>query len=133
MRYFTKEELIASDTARTNHLDNNPKDQKTWNNLFELVRVILDPARERLGAPIYVSSGYRSQEVNRAVRGQPFSQHTKGQAVDIYCSKGLMKRLLEILKTLPFDQLGIYERKGFFHVSYNPDRTKQRGQVFYGR
>lgn len=127
MKYFTGEELIRSSTADSLDICNVPKTQEVWDNLNALVNNILDPAREALGAPIYINSGYRTPELNIAVGGTKGSQHVKGMAADIRA--GDMKKLLTILKTLDFDQLGVYKR--FYHVSYDPLKSRQRHEIFY--
>ena len=125
MKYFTIEELCASSVAEKNDIDNTP-DVYAIDNLHELVDNILDPARESLGEPIYANSGYRCEELNRILGGVSNSQHRLGEAADIYCIH--MDRLLEILKTLDFDQLITYKTKGFYHVSYTT-RRKNRNQM----
>ncbi|MFV0501285.1 MAG: D-Ala-D-Ala carboxypeptidase family metallohydrolase [Bacteroidales bacterium] len=76
-------------------------------NLIYLVENLLDKAREQLGMPITVTSGYRSEAVNKAVGGVATSQHTKGEAVDLVC--GNNAKLFNIIKTMNFDQL-IWEK-----------------------
>jgi hypothetical protein len=84
-------------------------------NLQALVEHVLDPARERLGMPITVNSGYRCLAHNKAVGGVKNSQHLKGEAADITCADN--KRLAEIIEQLGnFDQLIVYPT--FLHVSY---------------
>ena len=84
-------------------------------NLQALVDHVLDPARERLGMPITVNSGYRCPAHNKAVGGVKNSQHLKGEAADITCADN--KRLAEIIEQLGnFDQLLVYPT--FLHVSY---------------
>ena len=84
-------------------------------NLQALVDHVLDPARERLGMPITVNSGYRCPAHNKAVGGVKNSQHLKGEAADITCADN--KRLAEIIEQLDnFDQLIVYPT--FLHVSY---------------
>ena len=84
-------------------------------NLQALVEHVLDPARERLGMPITVNSGYRCPAHNKAVGGVKNSQHLKGEAADITCADN--KRLAEIIEQLGnFDQLIVYPT--FLHVSY---------------
>ena len=84
-------------------------------NLQALVEHVLDPARERLGMPITVNSGYRCTAHNKAVGGVKNSQHLKGEAADITCADN--KRLAEIIEQLGiFDQLIVYPT--FLHVSY---------------
>ena len=115
MKYFTIAEL-----TRTNHaIDNRPSSAQE-ENLKLLVEKVLDPAREEFGEPIKVTSGFRSQEVNRLVGGAKSSQHCKGQAADLTCSDN--KNLFRILAEMEFDQL-IYEfgdenQPSWVHVSY---------------
>lgn len=43
----------------------------------------LEQLRERINAPLKITSGYRCPEHNRVIGGHPFSLHTQGRAVDI--------------------------------------------------
>lgn len=84
-------------------------------NTFALIEEVLDPAREALGKPIYVSSGYRCPLKNAAVGGVQNSQHIKGEAADIHCHDNA--RLAHILvEQDKFDQLILYPT--FLHVSH---------------
>lgn len=127
-KYFTLEELTASSVAEKNDIDNSldPRsdhDMEVIDNLIDLVQNVLDPAREALGEPIYISSGYRCEQLNRILLGVKNSQHLVGEAADIYCQH--MDKLLPILKNLIFDQLIIYKYKGFYHVSYTTRRSNR--------
>ena len=132
MKYFTSEELMNSNTARRLGIHNWTNDPTIWNNLHALVDNILDPAREKLGRPIYVNSGYRSKETNIAVGGATNSQHTRGEACDVWC-KGDLYELYRILKEMDFDQLITYEKKhkNFIHVSYVTYRPNRRMILHY--
>lgn len=84
-------------------------------NLKALVTEVLEPARQRLGLPITVNSGYRCPKHNAEVGGVANSQHMKGEAADIRCADN--KLLAEIIEQKGnFDQLIIYPT--FLHVSY---------------
>ncbi len=132
MKYFSIAELTESMTARRLHIDNIP-DAEATANLEELVRVVLDPAREAFGKAVHINSGYRSVRLNRAVGGVCDSQHLRGEAADL--STGSLRgnrRLYEILLTLPHDQL-IWERgndhgPAWVHVSYRRV-GENRGEV----
>ena len=102
MKYFTIKELTKTSTG----ISNIPNAEQIAN-LTYLVENLLDEAREQLGMPITVTSGYRSKAVNKAVGGVATSQHTKGEAVDLVCKDNA--RLFNILKTMNFDQL-IWEK-----------------------
>lgn len=130
MQYFTLSELLHSDAAYRLHIANQPTAADV-RNLNLLVAAILDPARRLIGSPIYVTSGYRSKTLNRAIGGSSTSQHTRGQAADITCSdNALLFRL--VYYNLPFDQLiwekGTTTSPAWVHVSYNPNLTTQRHQ-----
>lgn len=84
-------------------------------NVRVLVANVLDQAREKLGIPIMVNSGYRCPKHNALVGGVANSQHMKGEAADIRCADN--KLLAEIIEQKGnFDQLIIYPT--FLHVSY---------------
>lgn len=102
MKYFTINELIKTSTG----ISNIPNAEQVAN-LIYLVENLLDKAREELAMPITVTSGYRSEAVNRRVGGVATSQHTKGEAVDLVC--GDNAKLFNILKKMNFDQL-IWEK-----------------------
>ena len=83
--HFTLEEMTASETARKMHIDNTPPDI-VIKNLKILCTQVLEPARQRYGHPLTISSGFRCMKLNRIVGGQPNSYHLKGMAADIRIS-----------------------------------------------
>ena len=111
MKYFTIEEL-----CKTSHkVDNKPNEEQKANMEY-LINNILDKARETLGMPIKVTSGFRSVELNKKVGGAANSQHTKGEAADLTCYDN--KKLFNILKKLGgFDQLINEFNYSWIHVS----------------
>ena len=86
MEQFTKnfsyDELIASATAKRLNIDNTPTPEEK-ERLRQLAEDILQPIRDAWRAPIVVSSGYRSEALNKAVGGVSNSQHRLGEAADI--------------------------------------------------
>ena len=89
--------------------------QAARENIKALVANVLDPAREKLGKPITVNSGYRCRHHNEAVGGAVKSQHMAGEAADITCSdNALLEKIIR--EQGRFDQLIIYPT--FLHVSY---------------
>ena len=111
---FTLAELTKTSTG----IPNNPTAIEI-ERLKLLCAKVLQPLRDKFGAPIIVNSGYRSKQVNKAVGGVASSQHVKGEAVDITAgSKDQNRRLFEILKTMEFDQLIDERGYSWIHVSY---------------
>ena len=119
MKYFTLDELAHSNVARTKRIDNTPNEQQK-KALVALVDNVLDPLRDLFGKPVLVSSGFRSNDLNRAVGGAATSQHMKGEAADIYTgTKEGNKKLFELIRdNLPFDQLIDENDFSWVHVSF---------------
>ena len=92
-------------------------------NLKALCMEVLQPLRDFLGKPVVISSGFRSEDVNRAVGGVKGSQHLKGEAADIHVenTEHLLKIMHFIMDETDFDQL-IWEKNKqgtqWVHVSY---------------
>ena len=133
--HFTIEELYASDTAKRLGINNKPSVQQMIN-LVYLAANVLEPLRVAMGEPIPIGSGFRCQQLNKAVGGVYNSQHLKGQAADL-CIGGDIekgKRWFNWIKThLKYDQL-IWEhsRSGTYwvHVSFvHPDLGRNRMQA----
>ena len=129
MKYFTLRELTKSDVAKRNKISNTPnKEQES--NLIALVDNILDPLREEYGEPIIVTSGFRSNRLNKLVKGSASSQHPEGCAADIRTIKDTKeenKKLFDLIikLNLPFDQLIDEYNYDWVHVSYSPRNTRQ--------
>lgn len=116
MKWFTIEELTRSSTAERLHIDNKPS-EAVVGNLKRLAEQTLDPARALLGSPIFVNSGYRCPQLNKAVGGVPNSFHLQGRAADLDTRNGRNRELYEILQALPHVEL-IWERGGaWIHVA----------------
>ena len=142
MKHFTMRELIKSPTAQRLDIDNEPTDAVKAN-LTALVENILDPLREAWGAPIIVTSGYRSPQLNKAVHGAASSQHMLGQAADIHAMSDNPeenRKLLDLIIKLglPFDKL-INEyptrkmQPDWIHVSYSPMNRRQKFTCIKGK
>ena len=137
-------EVSKSNTASRKGIDNTPHGEHL-NNLISTAQNIFERIREHFGAPIFVSSGYRSEELNKAIGGAhkiikgeyvATSQHCKGQALDLdndAVEYPTNKQIFDYIKdNLKFDQLiwefGTEENPSWVHVSYK-DEVNNRGQV----
>lgn len=113
-------EITRSDTAKRHGIDNTPTAEHLEN--FKLLaEKVFEPIREHFKTPIFISSGYRSKELNAFIKGSASSQHCTGQAIDIDMdgSNGEVtnRMVFDFIKNkLDFDQL-IWE----FGTDFNPD------------
>jgi len=106
-------------------MENNPS-QEAIRELQSLVFNVLQPVRDFLGKPLYISSGYRSPWLNNKIRGANQSQHMLGQAADFECWGVSNLELFHTIKNLfPYDQLILEKHdprkgpnSGWIHVSY---------------
>lgn len=137
--HFTIEELYASETAKRLGINNKPNMQQMVN-LVYLAAYVLEPLRVAMDEPIKIGSGFRCQQLNKAVGGVSSSQHLKGQAADLCIDGDIRKgrKWFEYIKNhLPFDQL-IWETNpktgsSWVHVSFVfPDFGKNRRHVIDG-
>ena len=121
---FSLAELTHSETAVRKGLNNEPGAEVLEN--LKSLATALESVRALLGAPILISSGYRSPEVNAAVGGSANSAHCRGLAADFISPR--YGSPLEICTALAasdivFDQL-IFENS-WVHLSIAPTMRRQ--------
>ena len=99
--------------------DNKPTLQVVANLTYGCL-MLLEPAREAIGCPIIVTSGFRNPRVNPLVGGVRNSQHLIGQAADIRPQDpARFQRLVAFLKAQALtDQL--LTGNGWLHISWSP-------------
>lgn len=122
--HFTLAELTHSQTAARLGLDNDPPPDVLEN--LRRTALGLEMVRALVGAPVVVSSGYRSPQVNRAVGGAKASQHLTGQAADITAPGfGTPAELVRAIvgSQIPYDQCilefpGPTGKGGWCHISF---------------
>ncbi len=124
---FTFSELLKSDTAKNNNISNMP-DISSLDNLLDLIVFCLQPLRELIDKPMIITSGFRTDKVNKLVGGSSFSQHKSGQAVDFVVKNMTPSKIIDIIlkSNIEFDQL-INEYDKWVHISFN--KHKNRKQV----
>ena len=64
--HFTIEEMYASETAKRLSINNKPNMQQMIN-LVYLCAYVLEPLRVAMNEPIKIGSGFRCQQLNKAV------------------------------------------------------------------
>ena len=134
-KYFTLAEMLKSETAEKNQINNTPSVEVEQN--IEELLLVLDGLREFYG-PIRITSGYRCTELNKLVGGSPTSAHVIGYAADLQPIQGSFEEfkasvidwldksgvkfdqcIIERSKSTQWVHFGLYNRKG-----------QQRGQQF---
>jgi zinc D-Ala-D-Ala carboxypeptidase len=133
-KYFSLSEFTKSQQAKRLGISNEPTAEHQ-KNMEELCVNVLDKVREKYG-PIFISSGYRSEAVNKKIGGSKTSQHCLGEAADIDMD-GLNDDIFLFIKNnLDFDQLiwefGDSKCPDWVHVSYTNAR-KNRRQVLVAK
>lgn len=135
-KHLSLAEVVRSSTAKRLGISNQPTAQHL-ENLTLLAEKIFEPVRKHFDVPIYISSGYRSAELNAHTPNSSLtSQHCSGEALDIDMDGAgtiTNAQVFNYIKdNLTFDQL-IWEGGNAFnpdwvHVSYESS-GKQRKQV----
>lgn len=127
-------EVMRSETAKRKGINNMPTPEHI-ENFKKLAENVFQPIRDHFGVPIYISSGYRSKALNKAVGGSLSSQHCQGEAIDIDMDGTSItnKQIFDFIKdNLIFDQMiwefGTDINPGWVHVSYE-STGKQRKQI----
>lgn len=136
MKHFTLSEFTRSETAKKNGIENVPSEAQI-RNIECLCALILDPLRECIGHPVYITSGFRVPRLNRIVGGSATSAHMDGLAADFRV--GAYEYLNDwawcLLKSTahPYrkhiDQCIYYRDRDFIHVSLARDGNP-RGQFW---
>lgn len=131
--FFKLEEFTNSSTAKRLKIDNSPNDEVVRNIQYG-VQMVLDPLRRILQTPITITSGYRCQELNKAVGGVANSWHTKGNAADIRVKdEEEAKTIFQVLKTLPSVDTVLFEHSKtsiWMHVQWDMAKTPRHHYNF---
>jgi zinc D-Ala-D-Ala carboxypeptidase len=129
-------DVIRSSTAKRLGISNMPTEEHLTN-LKLWAKNIYEPVVAHFGRKIFLSSGYRSKELNAATPGaSATSQHSTGEAgdLDMDGTEITNKQIFDFVKNnLNFDQLifeyGTDANPDWVHVSYETSGKPQRKQV----
>ena len=127
-------EATHSTTAKRLGIDNTPNTEQ-MSNMRYVAENVFQPIREHFGVPIYISSFYRSEALNKAIRASLSSTHIKGEAMDLDADVfGRINnaQIFNYIKDhLEFDQLiwefGTDDNPAWVHVSLS--KTNNRNQI----
>lgn len=137
MKHFNFNEFFNSDLANSVGIVNYPSsevEQYVRINIITLVDQVLDPIRERWGVPVRITSGYRCKALNELVGGAENSLHLTGRAAD-FTIDGLTPSEYKRLACwcadhLDFDQMIVYAKRRFIHVSYVSPESNRHEVLF---
>lgn len=126
--HLTLEEVTKSTTGIRLGISNVPSEEHV-DNLKKLAANVFEKIRNHFNTPIYIISGYRSPELNKAVGGATHSDHMKGMAIDIDMDgKNTItnKQIFDYVKdNLEFTKLiweyGNNDNPDWVHISYDED------------
>lgn len=131
-------EMIRSESAKRLGISNQPTEEHI-ENMKRFAMMVFEPIRARFDTPIYISSGYRSEKLNRAIKGSPTSQHCSGEAADIDMDGSSVITNADVFHyikdNLEFDQLiwefGDKNNPDWVHVSYKDEGNRKEVLVAY--
>ena len=140
--HISYKEATHSDYAKQYKISNKPTPAHIKN--MELIaEKVFEPLREWVKGPIKVNSMFRSEDLNRGIKGSPRSSHLTGNAIDLTTmgNKSNLEMFHYIKDKLDFDQL-IWEygtdEPVWLHVSYKNKKdnrkevlvTRRKGRYF---
>ena len=138
--HFTLGECCKSETAMRLGIDNEPNEIEYYN-LKKVCMQILEPVRVYFDKPFIPNSGFRCQELNKAIGSSTTSQHAKGQAIDFELP-GIdnLEVASWLRENVSFDQLilehydGVDPNSGWIHVSYvSPEDNRRQALTYDGK
>lgn len=112
---FTLAEFLVSQEAVRRDIDMTPSPE-VIENIQRLVTGCMQPLRDETG-PIFISSGFRPLELNKAIGGSVSSRHMSGDACDFKVMNQTPYDTCElvVIMGLPFDQI-IHEFGAWSHL-----------------
>lgn len=124
--HFTMEEMLRSKVAERLHLDNLPPPYVRAKLHWTMAG--LERCRAVLGCPMIVTSGYRNDELNKAVGGAENSQHMEGEAADFIAPRfgdpeAVVGALAPMVQILGIDQLIL--EGSWVHVTFTDNPRYQ--------
>ena len=132
--HFTLNEFLRSDTASRYKIDNTPNKEQLEN--IEFVERQLEIIRSYYNKPMFISSGFRTKELNTLLKGSKTSQHMQGLAVDINLKSkeenkiffNLVNKLIQEKKIKVYQLIDEYNYK-WVHIGFS--KTNPKGQILH--
>ena len=139
-KHFTLEEFEKSQTATRKGIKNKAGSGEI-KNLTDLCYAVLEPVRAKFDKPVFITSGYRSEQLCEAIGSKITSQHTRGEEVDVeIMGISNLQLALWIQNNCDFDQLILEFWKeeegansGWVHCSYKEGSNRKQVLTFDGK
>jgi hypothetical protein len=124
-RNFSLDEFLVSQTAERHGIDMSPSPE-IEQNIRNYVETLLQPLRDEVKRAIFISSGYRPEELNTRIGGSRTSAHMFGEAADFRVAGMSPYEVCIVIRDmdLPYDQ-NIHEFGRWTHLG---GRLNPRGQ-----
>lgn len=132
--HFTLNEFLRSDTASRYKIDNTPNKEQLEN--IEFVARQLEIIRSYYNKPMFITSGFRTKELNKLLKGSKTSQHMQGLAVDINLKSknenkiffNLVNKLIKENQIKVYQIIDEYDYK-WVHIGFS--KTNPKGQILH--
>ena len=139
-KHFSLSEFEKSSTATRLGIKNKAGSGEI-KNLTDLCYSVLEPCRVKFDKPIFITSGYRCEELCEAIGSSKTSQHTRGEAVDFeIMGVSNLQLALWIQNNCDFDQLILEFWKeeegansGWVHCSYKEGSNRKQVLTYNGK
>ena len=129
--HFSVDELCYSETAIRLCILNIPDPVVLAN--MSILAAGMEQVRELLGKPIYISSGYRSPELNKAINGAKSSDHLLGYAADFTCPA--FGAPLDIVRAIAASDINfgqLIQEGRWVHISFKLTRLRDVLTAHFG-
>ncbi len=139
-KHFSLSEFEKSSTATRLGIKNKAGSGEI-KNLTDLCYAVLEPVRAKFEKPVFITSGYRSEQLCEAIGSKKTSQHARGEAVDFeIMGISNLQLALWIQNNCDFDQLILEFWKedegansGWVHCSYKEGSNRKQVLTFNGK
>lgn len=131
-KYFSLHEFIKSTKASKLLISNQPN-SLAIDNMCLLCNTVLDPIRAVVG-PVRITSGYRCEDLNKAIGGAENSRHIYGLAADFKVKNFLSHQLVELIRrlpNLPIDKCIAYSKDTGGHVHIQIANPVEKGRYLF--
>jgi uncharacterized protein YcbK (DUF882 family) len=117
VEHFSAKECLFLGANNAVHKNNHAPTKALWKNFWPIID-IADTARDRIGKPLRITSGYRSPAYNKSVGGVSNSQHVQFKALDLAAPRPVLRKLYAELMAMRQEgqKIAIGRYATFIHI-----------------